>query len=169
MTSAFEQHKIIKDRFIKLYSDACNKIDELDASINEVLQVIRDASTAGDLSENAAYSEAQDDLSKRVAQKMHFFNIKDTTEKIVERLKETEYKQSSVVTEYSTVIIENMLTNDILSFSIFPSALSNPVLGILSTKCRAYGAMQNKSIGDTFYVKDKRTGRNVVFEIKDIY
>lgn len=150
----------LKKLIDKLESEKSDITDEMDKN----LQDLRDASSKGDRSENAAFTAAVEKVSDLNAQ---LANVNKQLQQIKSLKKEDKYKNIGMVVYYTTVLLE--VNGKQFIFKLYPGEVSAIEDGILSSECRVGKAIWKKKVGDIVSVRHKVTGENLKYKIVDMY
>ena len=146
----------------KLYEDR----DIVRKEIEDNLQDLKDASSQGDRSENAAFTAATE---KAQDLQIQYANIEMQINEIEKLRKEENYKPIGMVVYYTTVLLEVPEKNREFVLKLYPGSVANIDKGILARNCPVGQAIWRKTKGESFYVPDRMTGAPLKYIIKDIY
>lgn len=135
-------------------------IDEMSRNLED----LKEASNQGDRSENAAFTSAVEKVSELNGQ---LANVEKQLAEINSITDEDRYKPIGMVVLYSTVLLRTVIGDIVLK--LYPGEVSSIEDGILAQNVPVGKAIWAKEKGDTFSVRHKVTGEQVVYEILDLY
>lgn len=153
---------IIKERYLELKKE----LKDINEIINSTVKEFRHASSQGDLSENAAYTEAKEKLVKLYTQKSY---ILEDIEYIENNISDITYVPKSYIDVNSTFLIRRLDNQKEEIWKVNPGTIVDPIRGILSTACPIYQEFKGREKGDIIKTKNRVTGQTVEFQILDVY
>lgn len=156
----------IKAKFFEYLSDLESQYEQLLEKQQVLMNDLCVALSRGDLSENAEYKSAKDELESCAA----------TLCSLNEQLKKArtvkadnlEYQPIGIVVMFTTVRLKNSYGNA-YTMCLYPKGISDLSRGILSVDSVVGKSLWYKRIGDTFVVEHRITGELITWEVEDIY
>lgn len=166
MLSIAEESKEISLRL----SDRSAELKRELMSVNELIAVtakeFKEAAGQGDHSENAAYTEAKDKLTKLNTQKYYLLKDIECIDSVTTNL---EYVPRTYIDMYSTFRLKRVDTGEISTWKVYPGSISDVERGIMSSECPIYKLLSGKERGDIISTKNRMTGDVVKFEVIEVY
>ena len=158
--------KEISENLVKLKEELIQQRQIILDETEENLRDLKEASSQGDRSENAAFTAATE---KAQDLQIQFANVEKQINEIENMRKESNYKNIGMVVYYTTVLLEVPARNKQFVLKLYPNGVSDIDKGILARNCAVGQAIWQKAVGDSFYVVDKMTGEDLQYVIKDFY
>lgn len=158
--------KEISESLSKLKGELYHNREIIQIEMEKNLQDLKDASSKGDRSENAAFTAATEkaqDLTIQLA------NIEKQINDINSVRKEENYRNIGMVVYFTTVLLRVPSKNKSFVLKLYPKGVSDIAKGILAKDCDVGKAIWQKRKGDEVYVVDKRTGEDLKYIIEDFY
>lgn len=160
------ESKRISENLVKLKEELFEKREIIRKEMEENLQDLKEASSKGDRSENAAFTSATE---KAQDLEIQYANVEKQINQIEKVRKEEKYKNIGMVVIYTTVLLEIPEKNKQIVLKLYPEGVSDVDKGILARDCAVGKAIWHKTIGDSFYVTTKLTGSQLKYIIRDFY
>lgn len=145
----------------KLYEDKAVVLKEKEKN----LQDLKDASSKGDRSENAAFTAAAEKVSDLNIQES---NISKQIAQIENLPMAFKYKSIGMVVLYTTMLLDIDGSKQYV-FKLYPGGVSAIDKGILAADSRVGKAVWHKEKGDKFTITHNVTGEEKVYTILDLY
>ncbi len=112
----------------------------------EVAELIKEARSFGDLSENSEYDEAKTEQGKLYSKIAEIKNLIDNAE-VIEKIAETDK-----VGLGSRVTVKDLEAGDVLTYQIVGSQEANPGVGKISDESPFGRSLMNRKVGDVALV-----------------
>lgn len=160
------ESKRISENLVKHKQELYEKREIIRKEMEENLQDLKEASSKGDRSENAAFTSATE---KAQDLEIQYANVEEQINQIEKVKKEEKYKNIGMVVLYTTVLLEVPEKNKQLVLKLYPKGVSNVDKGILAMDTAVGKAIWHKKINDSFYVTTKMTGSQLKYILKDFY
>lgn len=154
--------KSLQDKYLELKYF----LKEVNKDIEEVAKEFRTAAASGDVSENAAYTEAKDELTRLNTYKIYLLMEIEEIEAIGVNIN---YVPKTYIDLYSTVRVREEHTGNIYTWKIFPGNITDMKRGIISSEVSAYEKMKGKEEGDYFILEHRITGEEYKYTILEVY
>lgn len=162
-----EASKQISNNFRDKYLDLKNELSKSNLMIEDTVKEFKIASAQGDHSENAAYIDAKDKLTKLSVLKVYI--LKDL-EDMEQMLPDSKYVPSSYIGFYSTFRIKCLDgSEEITTWKVYPNSIYSIVPGVLSVKSYVYPLFCDKEVGDIVETINRASGEHIKYVILDIY
>lgn len=161
-----EVSKEITDKLNNKLISLKNELSSVDKLIQETAVEFKEAASQGDHSENAAYSEAKDKLTKLNTQLLYLYKSISDIEAV---MSDNIYVSKSYIDLYSTFILERIDTGEISTWKVFPGSISDIEIGIMSSESSMYKLLQGKEVNDIVITKHRISGKEVHFKIIAVY
>lgn len=166
MNSIQEASNEISDKLAGRRLELASELEKVNKLIAVTAKEFKDAAEKGDHSENAAYTEAKDKLTKLNTQKLYLLqNIRDINS-VVPNLR---YVPKSYIGMYSTFRLKRLDTGEVSTWKVYPGSLSNVEIGVMSSECPIYKLLDGKEKGDIIGTTHRINGKIVKFEVLEVY
>lgn len=152
----------LQDRYLELKTE----LGELNELISNTAKEFKEAAGKGDHSENAAYSEAKDKLTKLNTQKLYLLQNIESIESVTTDLK---YVPKTYIDIYSTFRLQREDTEEISTWRVYPGSISDVERGIMSSESPIYKQLEGKEKGDVVITTHRINGKKVKFTILEVY
>ena len=166
MESIQEVSRRIERSLADKYKELQLKLQEINSDIDRYAAEFRKAAQEGDVSENAAYTQAKEKLESRQTDKYRTLASLDDVKSAMEFKK---YVPRDYIAEYSTFRLQRMDTGEISEWRAYPGNMFALELGILSTSSDIFLLLKDKKKDDIVSVVHRITGVVVDFKILDVY
>jgi transcription elongation GreA/GreB family factor len=156
----------ISESLVKLKEELHQTKETIQQEMEMNLHELKDASSKGDRSENAAFTAATEkaqDLTIQLA------NVEKLLNDIENMKKEEKYRNIGMVVYYTTVLLYVPAKNRRFVLKLYPNGVSDIGKGILARNCAVGKAIWQKHKGDEVFVIDKCTGEDLKYIIEDFY
>lgn len=154
----------------KSFQDKYSELVQELASINEELAItakkFKKAAGDGDHSENAAYSEAKDKLTKLNAQKSYLLEDLKSFQSVPAQIK---YVPKTYIDVYSTFRLRREDTGTVETWRVYPGTISDMSRSIMSSECPIFQQLKNKESGSVIRTKNRMSGKFVEFTVLEVY
>lgn len=154
--------KSLKDRYLELKEH----LKDVNRLISSTAKEFKEASAKGDHSENAAYSEAKDKLTKLNTQKLYLLMDIESIENVTNDLK---YVPKSYIDIYSTFRLERYDTKEITTWRVYPGSISDIDRGIMSSESPIYSLLEDREKNDIIKTTNRINGKTIEFKILEVY
>jgi len=159
-----EKSKEISECLSNLKKSLITRKEEVQVKIENTLEDLRKASEMGDRSENAAFTQAVEDLGKLNGEVA-------AIEKQIAEIElvddESRYNSIGIVVYYTTVRLRTKGQEFVVK--LYPNEISDIENGILAYKDTIGKYLWHKKKGDKFTVPHRVTGDLLEYEIVDLY
>ena len=154
--------KSIKDLKVDLQEQKVNKLDELDRLTTEY----KIASAQGDRSENAAFTEAVDGMSKCTSE---LASINKQIALLDNLTEEDSYEPINLVVLFSTVRLKVIDTGEEFVYKLYPEGISDLERKIISEDSPVGKLLMRKEVGDIISIEMPLQGKVIKYQVIDIY
>lgn len=161
------ENKIINDNKGKLRDTMLASLNDISTNITDTTADLSKAAQEGDLSENAAYTQAKETLAKLSAQKAISEQILDDIEESDDDDRHTPKDYIDVGCIFAIKKI-NQDNTPILVWKVF-GILDSVEDKILTINCRAFKAFKDKMLGDVVSLPNSVNGVVNKYEVLGIY
>lgn len=166
MLSIEEESKRISRSLQDRYQELKKELSSVNEIIAATVKEFKDAAAKGDHSENAAYSEAKDKLTKLNTQKLFLIQNIESIESVTTELR---YVPKTYIDILSTFRLKRLDNGDISVWRVYPGQISDVERGIMSSECSIYKYLANMEKGDVVSTTNRINGNVVKFEVLEIY
>lgn len=167
MISIQEESQNISNRLVERYSEITLELNEVNTLINETSKEFRSAVDKGDLRENAAYSEAKDKLTRLNTHKIYLLKTKEAIQSVSNS--SVNYVSKDYIDIYSTFRLLREDTNEISSWKVFPTFLSDVEKGIMSHESDIFKQLKGKCKDDVIIATNRVTNKKVSYRILEVF
>lgn len=143
-----------------------NELQLIDGLIAKTAKEFKEAADQGDHSENAAYSEAKDELNKLNTQKLYLFR---ELESITAVASHANYVPKTYIGLYSTFRLERLDTGEVSTWKIYPGSISDINRSMMSSESPIYKTLEGREKGDIIRTTNKVSGKVLQFKILEVY
>jgi transcription elongation factor GreA len=166
MLNIEEASKQISRSLQDRYLDLKNELNTVNELIAATAKEFKEAAAAGDVRENAAYSEAEDKLTKLNTQKLYLLQEIESIESVTTDLR---YVPKSYIDIYSTFRLKREDTEEISTWRVYPGSISDVERGIMSSQSPIYKTLEGKEKGDTIITNNRISGKSLKFTVLEVY
>lgn len=166
MTSISEESRNITFKLQDRYVELKEELKNVNSLIGATAKEFKEAALQGDHSENAAYSEAKDKLTKLNTQK--YYLLRDI-ESIESAVTDMQYVPKEYIDIYSTFRLKREDTGEVSTWKVYPGSISDIERGIMSSECPIFKLLKDKVAGDTISAVNRVNGSVVKFNILEVY
>ena len=166
MISIQEASVAISDKLAGRRLELAGELEQVNKLIAVTAKEFKDAAEKGDHSENAAYSEAKDKLTKLNTQKLYLLQSIRDINAITPDLR---YVPKSYIGMYSTFRLKRLDTGEVSTWRVYPGSLSNVEIGVMSSECPIYKLLDGKEEGDIVESTHRISGKVIKFEVLEVY
>ena len=154
MLSLMEKRKVIKSELNNHLQTLKLELKKIDSYIDEVALEFKKAAALGDHSENAAYTEAKDDLEKASIRKLYLIQDIESIESLSSDIN---YVGKDYIGIYSTFTLRRLDDGSETTWMVFPSNISALNISVMASDSPIFKLVKGKQKGDKITVSHRVT------------